>query len=176
MKQSSISSCGGVWENALHPWIPEIVLCVILSSLLVAIAVTLASVNGQSQEEWRFTITLNSLINILSTLFRACLATTAAEVISQQKWIWFWSAPPAGWPIFQVHSFEGASQGPWGALMRLPTVLFRQPLTIMPLVIIISSLSIGPFAQQAIGTTYRDMPLGLGKASCGLRAALHTPL
>ncbi|KAK7926800.1 hypothetical protein PG985_003798 [Apiospora marii] len=139
MKQTAIRPSGGVWKNAVQPWTQEIALCLISSSLLAAIATTMAYVNGVSQEEWRFRITLNSLINILSTLFRACLATTAAEVISQQKWIWFWSAPPAGRPILQIRSFEWASRGPWGALKLLP--------------------------GRAIGTAYRDMPLGLGTAS-----------
>ncbi|KAK8080898.1 hypothetical protein PG997_008716 [Apiospora hydei] len=159
------SLAAGIWKNALRPWIWEIALCVTSSGLLVAIIAILVHANGHAQEEWSLQITLNSLINILSTLFRACLAATAAEVISQQKWIWFWSAPPAGRPILQVRTFEEASRSSLGALRLLATVSLQQPFIVFPIAIVLSSLAVGPFAQQSIRTVYQEMPSGLGTAS-----------
>ncbi|KAK8073422.1 hypothetical protein PG994_004321 [Apiospora phragmitis] len=165
MVPSARTHAGGVWKDALHPWIWEILLCVTSSSLLTSTAIILANVDGHPQEEWSFRITLNSLVNILSTLFRACLAATAAEVISQQKWIWFWSTPAPGRPIRQVQAFEEGSRSSLGALKLLPTVATRRPSIISPITILLASLSIGPFAQQSIRTVYKEVSSGVGTAS-----------
>ncbi|KAK8867610.1 hypothetical protein PGQ11_006188 [Apiospora arundinis] len=163
-----------IWKRALHPWIWEVLLCVASSCLMVAIAAILLHVDGRSQEEWRLGITLNSLINILSTLFRACLASTAAEVISQQKWIWFWSAPTSGRPIGQVQTFEEGSRSSLGALKLLTTVALQYPFIVLPIAILLSSLTIGPFAQQSIRTVYQEMPSPLGTATLPLSNSINS--
>lgn len=153
------SSANSFWKDVLHPWTWEILLCVTSSSVLASIVTILAEVNDRSQEEWSFQITLNSLVNILSIIFRACLASTAAEVISQQKWIWFWSAPTPGRPIGQVQTFE-EGRSFLGALKLLPTVATQQPFAIVPIMILLTSLTVGPFTQQSIRTVYKDVPSG----------------
>ena len=155
---------GGVYSDVFGPWIWEIISSVASSILLAAIIVVLARVNDQPQEDWPLQITLNTLINVLSTLFRACLASTAAEIISQQKWIWFWSAPAAGRPIRDIQSFDAGSRSLLGSLNLLPVVITRYPLAVLPVAILLSSLFIGPFAQQSIRTVYRDVPSGFGTA------------
>lgn len=156
---------GGIWSEVFGPWVWEIVSSAASSALLTAIIVILTRVDGQAQEDWRLQITLNTLINVLSTLFRACLASTAAEIISQQKWIWFWSAPAPGRPIRHIQSFDAGSRSLLGSLKLLPVVATRYPLAILPVVILLSSLFIGPFAQQSIRTVYRDLPSDFGTAS-----------
>ncbi|KAK7955895.1 uncharacterized protein PG986_005117 [Apiospora aurea] len=148
MQHSMTSLAAGTCKNALRPWFWEIALCVTSAGLLAAIVAILPHANSHAQEEWTLNITLNSPINILSTLFRACLAATAAEVISQQKWIWFWSAPTVGRPI-----------------LLLATGSLQQPFIVFPIAIVLSSLAVGPFAQQSIRTVYQEMPSGLGTAS-----------
>ncbi|KAK8021618.1 hypothetical protein PG990_006756 [Apiospora arundinis] len=165
MALSAKGLANSLWKDVLHPWIWEILLCVTSSSILTSIIAILAEVDDRSQEEWGFQITLNSLINILSIIFRACLASTAAEVISQQKWIWFWSAPTPGRPIGQVQTFEEGGRSSVGALKLLPTVATQQPFAIVPIIILLTSLSVGPFAQQSIRTVYKSVPSGLGTAS-----------
>ncbi|KAK8052491.1 hypothetical protein PG993_003876 [Apiospora rasikravindrae] len=144
------------------------------TGLLTAIAIILAQVNGRPQEEWTFQVTLNSLINILSTLFRACLAATAAEIISQQKWIWFWTAPTSGRPIRQVQAFEEGSRSLLGALYLLPIVAIQHPAIILPIVTLTASLAIGPFAQQSIRTIYQEIPSALGSASLTISNSLNS--
>ncbi|KAK8137579.1 hypothetical protein PG984_003072 [Apiospora sp. TS-2023a] len=158
------NSANNVWKDVLHPWSWEILLCVISSSILTSIIAILAQVDDRSQEEWSFRVTLNSLVNILSIVFRACLALTAAEVISQQKWIWFWSAPMPGRPIGDVQAFE-EGRSSLGALKLLPTVATQQPFAIVPIMILLTSLAVGPFTQQSIRTVYKNVPSGLGMAS-----------
>ncbi|KAK7926507.1 hypothetical protein PG985_003505 [Apiospora marii] len=158
--KSKVNIC----NDALHPWISEILLCVSSSALLVSIIIILARVSNHPEEEWTLQITLNSLINTLSTLYRTCLAATAAALISQHKWIWFWSAPAPGRPIHHVQAFEEGSRSLLGALNLLPTVATRHPFVILPIITLISSLAIGPFAQQSIRTVYQEVPSELGTA------------
>ncbi|KAK7954767.1 hypothetical protein PG988_015461 [Apiospora saccharicola] len=161
------NSANNVWKDVLHPWSWEILLCVTSSSILTSIIAILAQVDDRPQEEWRFRVTLNSLVNILSIIFRACLALTAAEVISQQKWIWFWSAPMPGRPIGDVQAFE-EGRSSLGALKLLPTVATQQPFAIVPIMVLLTSLAVGPFTQQSIRTVYKNVPSGLGMASIPL--------
>ncbi|KAK8047508.1 hypothetical protein PG996_015572 [Apiospora saccharicola] len=161
------NSANNVWKDVLHPWSWEILLCVTSSSILTSIIAILAQVDDRPQEEWRFRVTLNSLVNILSIIFRACLDLTAAEVISQQKWIWFWSAPMPGRPIGDVQAFE-EGRSSLGALKLLPTVATQQPFAIVPIMVLLTSLAVGPFTQQSIRTVYKNVPSGLGMASIPL--------
>lgn len=165
MGKPTESPRGGIYSDVFQPWTWEILSSVASSSLLTAIIVILTRVNGRPQEDWSLQITLNTLINVLSTLFRACLASTAAEIISQQKWIWFWSAPAYGRPIRHIQSFDAGSRSLLGSLKLLPIVATRYPLAILPVLILASSLFIGPFAQQSIRTVYRDVPSDFGTAS-----------
>lgn len=166
MTKATSDARKGAYKDALSPWTWEIISCTSSSILLTAIIVILARVDGRPQEEWHLSITLNSLINTLSTLFRASLAATATEVISQQKWIWFWSTPESSRrPISHMQSFDAGSRNLLGGLKLLPIVARQYPFAILPVVVLISSLLVGPFAQQSIRVFYKDVPSELGAAS-----------
>lgn len=164
MGKPTESPRGGIYSDVFGPWIWEITASLTSSGLLTAIIVILTRVDGKPREDWSLEITLNTLINVLSTLFRACLASTAAEIISQQKWIWFWSAPAPGRPIRHIQSFDAGSRNLLGSLKLLPIVVTRYPLAILPVVILVSSLFIGPFAQQSIRTVYKEEHSDVGVA------------
>lgn len=166
MAKASKDARTGVYKEAFGPWIWEIISSTSSSILLTAIIVILARVDGRPQEEWQLSITLNSLINTLSTLFRACLAATATEIISQQKWIWFWSTPESSRrPISHMQSFDAGSRNLLGGLKLVPIVARQYPFAILPVVVLLASLLVGPFAQQSIRIFYKDVPSELGAAS-----------
>lgn len=166
MTKASDAPRTGAYKTAFSPWTWEIVSCTSSAVLLTAIVVILARVDGRPQEEWQLSITLNTLINTLSTLFRACLAATATEVISQQKWVWFWSTPEASRrPISHMQSFDAGSRSLLGGLKLLPIVARHYPFAALPVVVLVTSLLVGPFAQQSIRVFYQDVPSELGAAS-----------
>ncbi|OTA63214.1 hypothetical protein K449DRAFT_433322 [Hypoxylon sp. EC38] len=124
-----------------------------LSSLLVAfglIAATysvLSHFNGQQVPEWPFSINLNTLVALISTIMRAAMLVAVAEVISQTKWSWF-SRPR---PLSHLQYFDEASRSVSGSL----SLLFVAPgsaLGVLGALITILSLGIGPFTQQTIKT------------------------
>jgi len=113
------------------------------------------------------------------------MVTIAAEIISQTKWVWFWSASPSagagnsldqldpnsgfrgsnftpvggGRPLKDFDAFDNASRGVWGAINLVPVVLFRCIPTMMMVLVVIVSFAVGPFVQQAIQTVERDFPI-----------------
>ncbi|KAK2729110.1 hypothetical protein CKAH01_10549 [Colletotrichum kahawae] len=56
-----------------QPWAPDITLLLAAACLLAAIFAITLSQDGKPQRDWTLPITLNSLANVLSTLFRADL-------------------------------------------------------------------------------------------------------
>ncbi len=92
-------------EHVLRAWAWELSSLAFAYGLLVAIFVILARENNNVVQGWDLpralaglnlvlpsTLTLNTLVALPSTLYRGALVTIAAEMISQTKWSWFWSA------------------------------------------------------------------------------------
>ncbi|KAI1765376.1 hypothetical protein GGR53DRAFT_263822 [Hypoxylon sp. FL1150] len=124
-----------------------------MGSILVAfgmIAATysiLSHFDGQEVPEWPFSINLNTLIALISTIMRAAMLVGAAAVISQTKWSWF-SRPR---PLSHLQYFDEASRSVSGSL----SLLFVAPTSSMGILcalITILSLGMGPFTQQTIKT------------------------
>ncbi|KAI1413810.1 hypothetical protein F5Y13DRAFT_179191 [Hypoxylon sp. FL1857] len=122
-----------------------------LASLLVAIALIAATYSiltrfdGQRVPEWPFSINLNTLVALFSTIMRAAMLVGVTEVIGQTKWVRF-SRPR---PLSHLQSFDVASRSVFGSL----SLLFVAPgsaLGVLGALITIFSLGIGPFTQQAI--------------------------
>lgn len=63
----------------LKTWWIELLSLVAAIAALTAIVATLAKYNKKEQPAWRFAINLNTLIAILSTILRACMAVVAEE-------------------------------------------------------------------------------------------------
>ncbi|KAI0889538.1 uncharacterized protein GGS22DRAFT_176841 [Annulohypoxylon maeteangense] len=127
------------------PW--EIMSLITAIGLIAATYSILSHFNGQKLPEWPFSINLNTLVALLSTFMRAAMLVCVAEIISQTKWSWF-SRPR---PLSHLQYFDDASRSFAGSLSLLfvaPGSLFG----VLGALLTILSLSIGPFAQQAIRT------------------------
>lgn len=134
-------------HHVFRYWLWEIVSLAITVMLLAAIIALLCHYEGQQVPRWPFSINLNTLIALLSTILRTTMLVSAAEVISQAKWIWF-SEPR---PLSHLQDFESASRSVTGSFK----LLFNAPqasLATVAALVTISSLAIGPFTQQAIKT------------------------
>ncbi|KAI1775735.1 hypothetical protein F4818DRAFT_414800 [Hypoxylon cercidicola] len=128
------------------PW--EIGSVLVASGTIVATYAILSRFDGQQVPEWPFSINLNTLIALISTIMRAAMLVGVAEVISQTKWSWFSRSRP----LAHLQYFDEASRSVSGSLSLLfvaPTSLFGT----LGALITILSVGIGPFTQQAIKTT-----------------------
>ncbi|KAF5580398.1 hypothetical protein FPANT_9354 [Fusarium pseudoanthophilum] len=96
-------------------------------------------------------ITLNALIAVIATIFRATIAFLALEVLAQLKWDWI---AKTFRPMGDMQRYDDASRGAWGSLMLLPVVFKRQPQAILAVIVVVASLAIGPVTQQAIQPKY----------------------
>ncbi|RGP79263.1 hypothetical protein FLONG3_2604 [Fusarium longipes] len=136
-------------ENIFWIWKIEILLLFVAAGLLVTIYLILNGYDEQELPDWyNIGITLNTLISIIATFFRAILALIAFEVIAQLKWDWI---SQDFRPMQQVQLFDSASRGLVGALRLLP-VMFQDPLALGAIVFVLLSLGVGSFTQQSIQT------------------------
>ncbi|KAI8162176.1 hypothetical protein K4K54_000999 [Colletotrichum sp. SAR 10_86] len=136
-------------------WAPDVALLLTAVVLLAAIFATTLSQHNKPQRNWALPITLNSLSNVLSTLFRACIAAVAAEVICQARWTWFWSDKHDERRMIDLQHFDSGSRDVLGALRLGWVVKWRSPATVMAVFVVVSSFAVGPAVQQAIGTVER---------------------
>ncbi|KAJ3956047.1 hypothetical protein N0V92_007412 [Colletotrichum tropicale] len=142
-------------QPVFKPWAPDVALLLTAVVLLAAIFATTLSQDNKPQRNWTLPITLNSLSNVLSTLFRACIAAVAAEVICQARWTWFWSNKHDERRMIDLQHFDSGSRDVLGALRLGWVVKWRSPATVMAVFVVVSSFAVGPAVQQAIGTVER---------------------
>ncbi|KAF4993128.1 hypothetical protein FDECE_13508 [Fusarium decemcellulare] len=133
--------------------------------LLVGMCLIMHHANGKAVRDWDLPINLNSLIATLSTVYRALLVAIAAEIISQEQWIWFWSASSPARPLTHLQMFNTGGRSIGGALKLLPVVLGRSVPAVFAIIVIVVSFAVGPFTQQALNTINRDTPIPGGIAS-----------
>lgn len=142
--------------HVFRNWAFEIASLALAIGLVVAIAVILAVFDGQETPHWSGSFNLNAVLALLSTFLRALLVLLAARVVSQRKWSWF--AGNDVRPLLDLQKFDSGSRGSLGALLLVPTVLRRDPITFVAAMVILSSFLVGPFVQQASRTINCSLP------------------
>lgn len=139
--------------SQLKLWRLDILAILLAIGLVVGIFLLLDAYNGRQISTWTEPITLTAAAAILSAANAAALAKVASSVISQEKWAWFWSleANPRvmGPPLKDMDRFDEASRGPWGAILLLKTGV-KKPALLIPLVVTVFAVAMGPFVQQAV--------------------------
>ncbi|KAK7408053.1 hypothetical protein QQX98_009768 [Neonectria punicea] len=130
--------------------IPSLILAV---GLLVVIVTILAAHHGQKLPDWPYKLNLNTIIALLSTVFRATIVMILAEMIGQSKWTWF---KDGARPLSHLQAFDEASRSSILGSLNLVAMLrfgFRgNPLAMTAALATVLSLAVGPFTQQAIRT------------------------
>ncbi|KAF5006507.1 hypothetical protein FDECE_7109 [Fusarium decemcellulare] len=150
--------------NPFIVWRLELLLLLLAYGLLAAIVLILKNYDHQEQPRWGSSgettmgdsgtddgsgLTLNTLIAVLATIFRAVLAFITFEILAQLKWDW---ASVCFRPMGDLQLFDDASRGIYGSLRLLPVLALRQPLALGAIVVATMSLGIGPITQQTIRT------------------------
>ncbi|KAI0198833.1 hypothetical protein F4808DRAFT_472498 [Astrocystis sublimbata] len=131
-------------------WFWETVSFLAVIALLASVIGILAENNGKKQIELPYRISLNTLVALLSTLLRTLMLIILEKVIGQGRWSWF-QVPRA---LYDLEIFDRAGRGPWGSLKYLTRIHRLHPSTIAAVVLILS-LGISTFTQQAIQSTER---------------------
>lgn len=150
---SMLIHCCGVLASRLI-WIKELISFVGALSALAIMVTMLATHQDKMLPKWPTLISINSLISILTSIFKATMLLPVAEGISELKWVWFVDSRP----LSDMDCFDSASRGPLGAF-----TLFKRPDSLLALFgasITIFALAIDPFSQQVL--QYYDclQPLG----------------
>ena len=103
-------------------WIWEISATIISLLSLMATALILYIHQGRPLPNWPYSMTINSMIAVFSTIMKSAMLLCTAECISQSKWIWFRTKEHA---LTDVEIFDIASRGPWGSLHMFLKVRWR---------------------------------------------------
>lgn len=126
-------------------WGIELACSAIAALSLAAIVIVLESHRGQPMPEWRFGITINSLLSIFATIGQMSMMKPVAECISQLKWLWFIRKQK----LSGLQIFDNASRGPIGSLILFGKL---RGIHLVSLGAIITILSAGfvTFSQQVV--------------------------
>ncbi|KAF5531188.1 hypothetical protein FNAPI_13339 [Fusarium napiforme] len=154
-KDDNASSAKNHQRNIFLVWSLELGLLLLATGLLGSIFAILATYNTDELPDWNgktgVSITLNALIAVIATIFRATIAFVALEILAQLKWDWI---AKTFRPVGDMQRYDDASRGAWGSLMLLPVVFKRQPQDILAVIVVVASLEIGPVTRQAIQPQY----------------------
>jgi len=131
--------------HILRFWKWEVLAIILAACAMAAIIFLLVYFDGERVPEWPYTINLTTLVSVIATIFKAALLAVIGEIISQAKWSWFRKSHA----VNDLQRFDEASRSGWGALKFFLTIPKTFIGTIAAAVILIS-MAIGPFSQQAI--------------------------
>jgi len=97
-------------------WWWELLSCLVSIACSAAIVGVLLHYDGKRQPQYLLPgITLNAYIAVFAAIAKAALILPVSEAIGQLKWLWFKEEAN----LWDFYTFDGASRGPWGALMLL---------------------------------------------------------
>ncbi|KAI9733085.1 MAG: hypothetical protein M1834_003631 [Cirrosporium novae-zelandiae] len=126
-------------------WLLETLALVGCFLSLVAMAILLQYFNNRPIFDW-YGVTLNAIVSLLSTAYKACLVLAVVESISQWKWILFSRRQQR---LIDLDIIDCSSRGPLGS-MKLLWRTRGMAYAWIGAVITILALGLDPFAQQLL--------------------------
>ncbi|KAK8017560.1 hypothetical protein PG993_013886 [Apiospora rasikravindrae] len=128
-------------------WTWELLLLLLGVPSLVATAVTLYRLSGNSLESWGgFFLGPNTVVSILAAIPKTSLAFAISSCVAQSKWNWYRRGRDH---LLIFERFDEASKGPWGSFRLLGTIWIRHWSALGALIILIL-LAYEPFMQTII--------------------------
>ncbi|KAI0388372.1 hypothetical protein F5Y17DRAFT_453069 [Xylariaceae sp. FL0594] len=128
----------------------------ILGSL--SIVVLLLKIDGTSLNSWTLPIQPNSFLAALTTITKTSILVSVTSCLGQLKWRHFLQRPR---PLTHLQFFDDASRGPWGSIVMLSRLLFREHVWTAVAtglsICNILALGIDPTAQQLIALVPKDI-------------------
>ncbi|KAK8076328.1 hypothetical protein PG994_003600 [Apiospora phragmitis] len=102
--------------------------------------------------DWKYGITLNALVSVMSSVLKAAAVLPLAGGISQTKWLWYKEPRP----LKEMETFDDASRGPWGALLLMLDFRPHYVASFGALLTLVA-MAVDPFTQQVVQTQpYHD--------------------
>lgn len=144
---------GGKFDHnsqlTLRIWFLETLSILLALGCLIAIVVVLIVHQNNPLPSRPKLLSINSLISVFTTFFKAALIMPVAEGLGQLKWTWF-TKPHK---LSDVSLFDGASRGPWGSFCLVLKQVSRSDkayLASFGALITIAALAIDPFSQALV--------------------------
>lgn len=131
---------------------------------MIAILVLLPYLNQRPLNDWHFLMAPNTMISTFITVAKTSMLLSVAEGVSQLKWQYFKKSRR---PLRELDIFDGASRGPWGAAMFIIRMARTRGALVAMLgaFVVVTSLTMEPFAQQIISFEVRRIQSGDDVAS-----------
>ncbi|KAH8805280.1 hypothetical protein F5884DRAFT_798875 [Xylogone sp. PMI_703] len=132
-------------------WFYEVAAALLSLAGMVALLILLHRFDGKSLESWPLKISLNGLVAGLTILIRISCMVGVGSVISQTKWVWFYSSigNKRKRRLEDLAIFEDASRGPFGSLLLLWRTKAGS-LVCLGALLTIGSLAFDIFAQEVL--------------------------
>ncbi|PNP86014.1 hypothetical protein FNYG_01070 [Fusarium nygamai] len=127
-RDGNSSSAKNHQRSILRVWSLELSLLLLATGLLGSIFAILGAYNPDELPDWNgktgVSITLNALIAVIATIFRATIAFVALEVLAQLKWDWITKTFR---PVGDMQRYDDASRGALGSLMLPSSSCLQAP-------------------------------------------------
>lgn len=111
---------------------------------MVTLVVLLACNDQKPLQPWLLGITLNSVIAILSFIWKGCITAVCSDCIGQLKWQWFQEERR----LIDMELFDEASRGGASGMRRL--LMIPWPRARLAGLLIGLSMVFDPFVQQLV--------------------------
>lgn len=132
-------------------WLLEIASLIASWACQIWLVVILVQMNNRPLDTWLYKISLNAMVSALATMSKALLLEPVGASIGQLKWLHL--RHPRRMYDFEL--FEQASRGFLGSVSLLAR--FRIEMVSLGCFITILSAAVGPFTQQVISYTNRQV-------------------
>ncbi|ETS80123.1 hypothetical protein PFICI_07652 [Pestalotiopsis fici W106-1] len=128
-------------------WMWELLASAFSLLCIAIVVIVLKYEDGKRLDGWALMIGPNAVISFITTLAKSSCLLVLAEVIGQLRWIYFAGAPRV---LNDLHLFDLASRGPWGALELMFRMKSAALLASCASLLTIAALVIDPFAQLVL--------------------------
>lgn len=98
-----------------------------------------------------FTVTMNSILSLLSTVAKICVLIPVTKGLGQLKWVWFAKKERS---LRDIETFESASRGLTGSALLMWKLKFRHFAVVAALAMLISVVY-DPFIQNLVSYSVR---------------------
>ena len=100
-------------------WILEVLAWILAASTLIILIIVLTVFNGKPLSHWHSGVSVNTLVNVLTTISSVALIFPVASAIAQIRWLWL--AKQAS-PIADIESFGAGPIDIFMMLWKHPTM------------------------------------------------------